>query len=221
MLMVHHLEKSRSHRVLWLLEELGLEYELKTYQRNPRTMLAPAELKAVHPLGKSPVITTDEMTLAESGAILEWLAEKHAEKGFTVPATDAARADYLYWLHYAEGTLMPLLVMTLVFRRVPKSRMPFFARPVAKNITRRVIGSYIQPQVDTQLRVLNDHLQQRDWLVADRFTCADIQISYPLEAAAGRYGLGEAYPALAAYLERLRARPAYQVAIDKGGPVTL
>ena len=116
---------------------------------------------------------------------------------------------------------MPLLVMTLVFRRVPKSRMPFFAKPVAKNITRRVIGSYIQPQVDTQLKVLNDHLQQRDWLVADRFTCADIQLSYPLEAAAGRYGLGDAYPALSAYLERLRARPAYQVAIDKGGPVTL
>lgn len=221
MLTVHHLEKSRSHRVLWLLEELGLEYELKTYQRNTKTMLAPPELKAVHPLGKSPVITTGDMTLAESGAILEWLAEQHSEKAFSVPATDPGRADYLYWLHYAEGTLMPLLVMTLVFRRVPKAPMPFFVKPVAKRITRDVIRSFIQPQVDTQLRVLNDHLQQRDWLVADRFTCADIQISYPLEAAAGRYGLGDAYPALAAYLERLRARPAYQVAIEKGGPVTL
>ncbi|WP_028672290.1 glutathione S-transferase [Saccharospirillum impatiens] len=221
MLTVHHLEKSRSHRVLWLLEELGLEYALKTYQRHPRTFLAPAELKAVHPLGKSPVITRDDMTLAESGAILEWLTETYPDAELAVAAADPARPDYLYWLHYAEGTLMPLLVMTLVFRRVPKSRMPFFAKPVAKSITRRVIGSYIQPQVDTQLRVLDDHLQRNTWLVANRFTCADIQISYPLEAAAGRYGLGEQYPALTAYLQRLRERPACQRAIDKGGPVTL
>jgi glutathione S-transferase len=146
---------------LWLLEELGLQYELKTYQRDPKSFLAPAELKAVHPLGKSPVITTNGMTLAESGAILEWLAEQHPVYGLSVGVADPGRADYLYWLHYAERTLMPLLVMTLVFRRVSKSRMPSFVRPVARSISRGVIHSYIQPQIDTQLQTLNEHMQQR------------------------------------------------------------
>lgn len=217
MITVHHLEKSRSHRVLWLLEELGLAYRIEPYSRDHETFLAPPALKAVHPLGKSPVITLEGRVLAESGAILETLAEIHPEAGLGIPPGDSARQDYLYWLHYAEGSLMPLLVMKLVFSRVSRSPMPFFARPVAKRIARAAVRGFIHPQLETHLAWLEARLGARGWLAGDRFTAADIQLSYPLEAAAGRDGLGERYPVIQAYLERLRDRPAYRRAIELGG----
>lgn len=217
-IVVHHLELSRSHRVLWLLEELGLDYSVRTYRRNRRTFLAPRELKEVHPLGKSPVVTIGERTLAESGALLETLVEENPASGLGLGPGEPGRADYLYWLHYAEGSLMPLLTMTLVFQRVPKGPMPFFIRPVARTISRQVIKTFIGPQVATHLSTLNDWLSDRDWLAGDKRSAADIQMSYPLEAAAQRFGLDD-HPALQTYLERLRARPGYQRALEQGGPV--
>jgi len=217
-LVVHHLEYSRSHRVLWLLEEMGQSYELKRYPRNA-SWLAPKELRDVHPLGKSPVLTLDDRTLAESGAILESLVEENPDSGLGIAPGESGRSDYLYWLHYAEGSLMPLLVMTVVFRKIPDGKMPFFIRPIARMISQKAIETFLRPQVTTHLKVLNDWLEGRDWLAGDKLTAADIQMSFPLEAAASRFGF-DAYPALQPYLERLRARPAYQRALEKGGPMT-
>jgi len=217
-LIVHHLEYSRSHRVLWLLEEMGRPYQVKRYPRNS-SWLAPKELRDVHPLGKSPVLTLDDRTLAESGAILESLVEENPDCGLGIAPGEPGRSDYLYWLHYAEGSLMPLMVMTVVFRKIPQGKMPFFIRPIARMISQKAVETFLKPQVTTHLKVLNDWLDGRDWVAGDKLTAADIQMSFPLEAAASRFSL-DAYPALQRYLERLRARPAYQRALEKGGPMT-
>ncbi|PTY35657.1 glutathione S-transferase [Saccharospirillum sp. MSK14-1] len=217
-LVVHHLEYSRSHRVLWLLEEMGRSYEVKRYPRNA-SWLAPKELREVHPLGKSPVLTLNDQTLAESGAILESLVEENPDCGLGIAPGESGRSDYLYWLHYAEGSLMPLMVMTVVFRKIPQGKMPFFIRPIARMISQKAVETFLRPQVTTHLKVLNDWLGGRDWLAGDKLTAADIQMSFPLEAAASRFGLND-YPAIQRYLERLRARPAYQRALEKGGPMT-
>jgi glutathione S-transferase len=218
---VHHLNNSRSQRVLWLLEELGLPYELKRYQRDPRTMLAPPELKRVHPLGKSPVITEDERTVAESGAIVEYLVERHG-RGRLVPApgTDE-KLRYTYWLHYAEGSAMPPLLLKLVFSRIETAPMPFFARPIARKIARTGQKTFIDPQIRLHLDYLESQLSPQGWFAGDEFTAADIQMSFPLEAAAARSGLEGSHPRLAAFLQRIHARPAYQRALDRGGAYDL
>jgi len=218
---VHHLNNSRSQRVLWLLEELGLPYELKRYQRDPRTMLAPPELKRVHPLGKSPVITEDERTVAESGAIVEYLVERHG-RGRLVPApgTDE-KLRYTYWLHYAEGSAMPPLLLKLVFNRMETAPMPFFARPIARKIARTGQKTFIDPQIRLHLDYLESQLSPQGWFAGDEFTAADIQMSFPLEAAAARSGLEGSHPRLAAFLQRIHARPAYQRALDRGGAYDL
>lgn len=221
MITVHHLNNSRSQRVLWLLEELGLPYELKRYQRDPRTMLAPPELKRVHPLGKSPVITEDERTVAESGAIVEYLIERHG-RGRLVPApgTDE-KLRYTYWLHYAEGSAMPPLLLKLVFSRIETAPMPFFARPIARKIARTGQKTFIDPQIRLHLDYLESQLSPQGWFAGDEFTAADIQMSFPLEAAAARSGLEGSHPRLAAFLQRIHARPAYQRALDRGGAYDL
>ena len=221
MITVHHLNNSRSQRVLWLLEELGLPYELKRYQRDPRTMLAPPELKRVHPLGKSPVITEDERTVAESGAIVEYLVERHG-RGRLVPApgTDE-KLRYTYWLHYAEGSAMPPLLLKLVFSRIETAPMPFFARPIARKIARTGQKTFIDPQIRLHLDYLESQLSPQGWFAGDEFTAADIQMSFPLEAAAARSGLEGSHPRLAAFLQRIHARPAYQRALDRGGAYDL
>lgn len=216
MITVHHLENSRSQRVLWVLEELGLPYDVKRYPRDPKTLLAPAELKAVHPLGKSPVIIDEGRTVAESGAIIEYLVAKTG--GQLAPAPDSpAWLDYRYFMHYAEGSLMPLMVMSLMFTRIPKSPMPFFARPIARALCGKVHSSFLQPQITDHLAMLEAHLTKRTWFAGEDFSAADIQMSFPLEAAAVRAG-GDRYPALAAFLARIHDRPAYQRALERGGP---
>ena len=221
MVTVHHLNNSRSQRVLWLLEELGLEYEIHGYQRDPKTMLAPAALRAIHPLGKSPVITEGDLTLAESGAIVEYLVERHG-RGRLAPAHGTPeRTRYIYWLHYAEGSAMPPLLMKLVFNRVEKAPMPFFARPIARAIARRARGSFIEPQITLHLDYLENELTGSEWFVGNEFTAADIQMSFPLEAAAARAGLGASRPKLMAFLERIHARPAYRRALERGGAYEL
>ncbi len=217
MLTVHHLNHSRSQRVLWLLEELGVPYEVKHYQRDARTMLAPSSLKKVHPLGKSPVITDGDLTVAESGAIIEYLVERYG-KGQWAPAPGApARRRYTYWLHYAEGSLMPLLVTKLVFSRLP-ALAPFFVRPVVRALVRNVNRGYLDPQLRQHLGFLEGELTKNAWFAGEEFSAADVQMSFPVEAAAARSSGGPDLPRLHAWLERIHARPAYQRALEKGGP---
>lgn len=219
MVIVHHLNNSRSQRVLWLLEELEVPYEIKAYSRNPKTLLAPAELKAVHPLGKSPVITVDGHTIAESGAIAEYLLDFYGEgKGLRPNPKTPERLKFNYWMHYAEGSLMPLLVMTLIFSQVPKAKMPFFIKPIAKQICKKVQGSFIQPQLVTHFDFLESELQKNKWFAGANFSAADIHMSYPIAAAAARGGLTGRYGKLREYVESIQARPAYKRALEKGGP---
>jgi glutathione S-transferase len=221
MLTVHHLNNSRSQRILWLLEELGVEYDIKRYQRDPQTMRAPASLRAVHPLGKSPVVTDGKVTVAESGAIIEYLMERYGAGRFMPAAGTEARRRYTYWLHFAEGTAMPPLLMKLVFNRVEVSPMPFFVKPIAKKISATVKQSFIDPELKQQLQYMEAEIAKTGWFAGDAFSAADIQMSFPLEAAAARGGLDKGYPKLADFLARIHARPAYQRAIERGGEYTL
>lgn len=217
MIVVHHLNNSRSQRILWLLEELGLEYEVKRYERDPDTMLAPSELKAVHPLGKSPVITDGELTVAESGAIIEYLVEVHGNGKLAPPIGTPKRLRYTYWLHYAEGSAMLPLLLKLVFNRVETAPMPFFVKPFAKGIARQVKGKFVEPQIIQHLNYMNDELASTGWFAGDQFSAADVQMSFPLEAAAARGGLDGKWPHLISFLERIHARPAYKRALERGG----
>jgi glutathione S-transferase len=221
MIVVHHLNNSRSQRVLWLLEELGLSYEVKRYERDAATMLAPAALRAVHPLGKSPVISDGDVTLAESGAIVEYLVDRYGNGRLAPPAGTPEHLRYLYWLHYAEGSAMPPLLLKLVFDRVESAPMPFFIRPVARAIAGRARSSFIGPQIALHLDFMEGELGKRPWFAGADFTAADIQMSFPLEAAAARGGLDATRPKLMAFLERIHARPAYQRALEKGGTYEL
>ena len=221
MIVVHHLNNSRSQRVLWLLEELGLTYDIKRYERDKKTMLAPPELKRIHPLGKSPVVTDGTFTLAESGAIIEYLVERYAD-GCLAPARELpAYLRYRYWLHYAEGSLMPPLLLKLVFDKIETTPMPFFVKPVAKAISSKAKSSFIMPQVNTHLDYLEAELGKSTWFAGNEFTAADVQMSFPLEAAAARGGLNASRPKLMNYLKQIHARPAYQRALERGGKYEL
>jgi glutathione S-transferase len=218
MITVHHLNNSRSQRVLWLLEELGLPYEIQQYQRDAKTMLAPPALMKVHPLGKSPVITEAGVTVAESGAIVEYLVGRHGA-GRLIPAEGSPeRLRYTYWLHFAEGSAMPPLLMKLIFDRVGSSPMPFFAKPIARAIASKVLEGFVMPNLTRQLDFMEAELGRSEWFAGDEFTAADIQMSFPLEAAAQRAGLNASRPKLMAYLQRIHDRPAYRRALERGGP---
>lgn len=221
MITVHHLNNSRSQRVLWLLEELGLDYNVVRYQRDAGTMLAPPSLRKVHPLGKSPVVVDGESTLAESGAILEYLVERYdsARKFAPSPGTPE-QLRYRYWMHYAEGSAMPPLLMSLVFSRLKTAPMPFFVKPVARGISDKVMKTFVGPQVKLHLDYMEGELGKSNWFAGDGFSAADIQMSFPVEAASARHGL-EDKPNLRAFLQRIHARPAYQKALEQGGPFDL
>ncbi|MBL6616407.1 MAG: glutathione S-transferase, partial [Reyranella sp.] len=213
------LENSRSQRVLWMLEELGLDYEVKLYKREP-SMQAPASLRSVHPLGKSPVITDQGRTLAESGAILEYLVEAYGNGRFAPAPGTPERLHYTYFLHYAEGSLMPLLFLKLVFNKIPE-RVPWMMRPVAKAISTGADKSLLGPQITNHFAFLEGELANREWFAGPEFTAADIQMSFPLEAADARVGFAGRLPKLKGFVERIQARPAYKRALEKGGPYTL
>ena len=217
MVVVHHLNNSRSQRVLWLLEELGLPYEIKYYQRNAKTMLAPPELRAVHPLGKSPVITDDGQTIAESGAIIEYLVEKYGQGRFAPAPGTPERLRYTYWLHYAEGSAMPPLLLKLIALRIASAPMPFFAKPIARKIAATLQANFIDPQLKLHLGYVEKELGKTGWFVGNDFTAADVQMSFPLEAATARGGMEGQIPAIAGFLKRIHARPAYQRALERGG----
>jgi glutathione S-transferase len=217
MITVHHLNNSRSQRILWLLEELGLEYEIRRYERDPETMLAPDSLREVHPLGKSPVITDGAFTLAESGAIIEYLVDSYGGGRLIPPAGTAERLKYTYFLHYAEGSAMPPLLLKLVFDRIEEGPMPFFVKPIAKAISHKVKGMFITPNLERHLDFLEGELSRSKWFAGKEFTAADVQMSFPLEAAAARAVLDERRPKLMAFLKRIHARPAYKRALERGG----
>jgi len=202
-IIVHHLEESRSQRVLWLLEELGLDYEVKRYARNAQTRLAPPELKAIHPLGKSPVLEHKGRVFAESGAIVEYFAESEGGGKLAVPPGDAARADYLYWLHFAEGSAMLPLLLKLYVGMLGEAGAP-------------LMQMRVEPEIDNHLSHANTALGTNDYFVANRFTAADIEMSFVLDAAGSRGGL-ERYPNLVRARAANQARPAYQRALERGG----
>lgn len=225
MLTVHHLNNSRSQRVLWLLEELALPYQIVRHERDPKTMLAPPALRAIHPLGKSPVVVDGGLTIAESGAILEYLTERYdtecALSPSARPAESAERLQFRYWMHYAEGSAMPPLLMTLIFGRIRSAPMPFFAKPIARAIVDKAMSGFVEPQLKLHMDWMEQSLSDSGWFAGERFTAADIQMSFPVQAAAARGGGLEAYPKLRSFIERIEARPGYQAALKKGGPFEL
>lgn len=221
MIVVHHLENSRSLRVLWMLEELGLAYELKQYARDRTTLLAPPELRDIHRLGKAPILQDGDRVLAESGAILDYLADRYdhgrALSPAPLPADADERMDYRYWLHYAEGSAMPPMLLTLVMGRIRNAPMPFFARPIARAIADKAEKGFVGPQRRLHLEWMEARLAASPWFAGERFTAADIQMSFPIQAAGSRGdGLGD-MPALRAFLQRIEQRPAYQRAVERGG----
>jgi glutathione S-transferase len=217
MVVVHHLNNSRSQRVLWLLEELQVPYEVKRYERDEKTMLAPPTLLAVHPLGKSPVIVDGDVSVAESGAIMEYLVDKYGAGRLKPAAGTAERLRYTYWLHYAEGSIMPPLLLKLVFGRVASNPAPWPISAIARKIATTVDSSFIAPNLKRHLDYMEAELNAHTWFAGEEFTAADVQMSFPLEAAASRAGLDAARPKLMGFLERIHARDAYKRALARGG----
>lgn len=204
MIVVHHLNNSRSQRVLWLLEELDIEYDIKFYERDQKTMLAPASLRQIHPLGKSPVITDAEETIAESGAIIEYIVERYGNGRLIPPSHTSERLRYTYWLHYAEGSAMPPLVMNLIFNR-------FGGENSSAN------DGFIAPQIKLHFDYIEGELGKSTWFVGEEFTAADIQMSFPLELVAVQAELISSRPNIKQFIERIHARPAYKRALERGG----
>jgi glutathione S-transferase len=220
MLTVHHLENSRSQRILWLLEELGLDYEVRRYERDPASSLAPPALKAIHPLGKSPVLADGDTVVAETGAIVEYVLDRYGEGRLQPSARTPERLRYTYWMHAAEGTAMPLMVMTLIFGRV-ETAVPWFLKPIARAIVGQVRAAYLGPNTDALLAHMEAELGRSAWFAGDELSGADIMMSFPVEAAAARTPLAGAYPKLEAFLAAVHGRPAYRRALERGGPYSL
>lgn len=218
MITLHHLNHSRSQRILWLLEELGLEYEIKRYERDPVTIRAPKSLKAVHPLGKSPVISDGDVTVAESGAIVDYLIATYDKaNNFQADSAEELRST-IYWSHFAEGSLMPPLLMALLFDKVKESPMPFFVKPIAKGIANKVMGDFVQPEIDSILAFIETSLAGKEWFSGDCLTGSDFQMSFPLEALVAKDKISEqTHPNICAYVHRCQSRPAYLKALEKGG----
>ena len=219
MIIVHHLNDSRSQRVLWLLEELGLPYEVRRYQRDPKTRLAPAELRAIHPLGKSPVIEDGDVRVAETGAIVEYLLDTHGAGRLRPPAGTEDRRRFTYWLHYAEGSAMPPLLLKLVFGLLP-ARSPALLKPLVRQIAAKAQSGFVDPQVKTHVAFWEAELGRSAWFAGDAFSAADIMMSFPVEAGADRAFDRSAHPRLDAFLKAIHARPAYRRALERGGPYT-
>ena len=206
MIIVHHLEKSRSQRIVWLLEELGIPYEIEHYKRDPNTMLAPESLRRVHPLGKSPVITDGQATVHESGAIIDYIIRQHGAGKLQPAVGDPDYEAYLQWLHYAEGSAMLPLMLQMYVMRLGEAGAPLHPR--------------IESEVDNHLSYLDQALAGRDYLMGQALTGADIQMSFVGEVARA-FGKLPNYPNAEAWLNRLHDRPAYKAAIARGGPYAL
>ncbi len=222
MVTVHHLQNSRSFRIIWLLEELGIPYDIKTYERDTKTLLSPPELFKLHPLGQAPVITDNQFTIAESGAIIEYLIESYDPDHLLRPLPKTSeRLDYTFWLHYAEGSLMPWLVMKLIFMRLSGPPVPWLIRPIATAISQGVQKGFIDKQIDIHMNFVDQSLKStQNWLCGDTFSAADIQMYYPIKAASKRTNFSQ-YPALQEYIKRCESRPCHETALKKAGDVLL
>lgn len=219
MITLHHLENSRSHRITWLLEELNLDYRIEIYKRNIETLMAPAELKKIHPLGKSPVITDKGKTIAESGAIIQYLLRHYDHKfSFHPKESDESYDQFEYWMHYAEGSFMPFMVLALVFAKVEGAPVPFFIKPIVKKISEQVKKAFINPNIKTHLDFMEEHLKNNIWFLGENFSAVDVHLSYTLEAAESRSDFGN-YPKLKNFIEKIHLRPAYQKATAKTGGI--
>lgn len=216
MIKIHHLENSRSQRILWLLEELGVPYEIVHYKRDPETMLAPDSLRKIHPLGKSPVLEEEGIVVAETGAIIEYIIERHGGGHLKPPPGTEAARQWTYWMHYAEGSAMPPLLMKLIFQRLPENANPLM-RPLVKGVASRAESGFVDPRLNEHIDYWNSALAGTGWFAGDAFSAADIIMSFPLEAAADRAG-ASSRPNIKDFLQRIHARPAYQTALEKGGP---
>lgn len=219
MLTVHHLNQSRSQRVLWALEELNLPYQIIRYQRGA-DMLAPDSLKKIHPLGKSPIVENDSHVIAESGAILEYLQEIGDPESRFKPQDIEGKLQYRFWLHYAEGSLMSLMMIKLVLQMLGKSPVPLGLRTVGKVLGTGVQKAWLNNQIATHAGFIESHLAKTPWFAGETPSMADIQMSFPLFALLSRGGI-PSLPNIAAWKARVEARPAWQQAIEKGGPFSL
>lgn len=217
MVVVHHLEDSRSQRILWLLEELGVDYRIKRYERDAKTSLAPDSLRKVHPLGKSPVITDQGETYAESAVIVEYLARTYGDARWAPSTGDQEYWQFAYWMHYAEGSLMPPLLLKLVFDRIRHGPGPFFIKPILRKIADAVDNAFIKQQIATHFGYVDRYLAEHEWFAGENISAADIQMSFPLEAAIAGGAVDDAYPAVLAYVERFQQREAYLRALKRGG----
>lgn len=216
MITVHHLNQSRSQRVLWALEELSLPYQIVRYQRE-KSMMAPPALKKIHPLGKSPVVEDNGVILAESGAILEYLQETYDSASQLKPSSPEQRLNYRFWLHYAEGSLMPLLLMKLVFTSLGKPPVPFGLRSLGKVLGQGVQKAYLNKQLETHARYLESWLAENSWFAGEHLSMADIQMSFPVMALLARGEIND-LPHLNAWKKKVEQRPGWQRAIQQGGP---
>ncbi len=223
MIKVHHLNNSRSQRILWMLEELGMEYEIIVYERDLETLQGPESLRNIHPLGKSPVITDDnggkEIVIAESGAIVEYLLQAYGEKSpfFKPESGSQEERNYRYWLHFSEGSLMPPLLLRLIFDRIKKAKVPFFVKPITKAVADKVLSEFVNPNIQRLLDLIETSLKGKRWLLEDQLSGADIQMSFPLETCVARGLIDENYTCIKSYVERIHQLPAYKAALKKGG----
>lgn len=216
MLTLHHLENSQSIRILWLLEELGVDYDFKMYDRDKETRLAPEAYKKISPLGTAPVITDGDIVLSESNAIIDYIIETYGEGKLQPAVGTPERARYLFWFHAAQGSLQPLLTNKIVFTMMVE-RAPFFIRPIVAGISKKLNERFIGPRLERLLAEIEKQLSETTWFAGDKLTAADITMGYCMEVLAVRAGMDNSYPHAQAYLERMRARPAYQVALKKDG----
>ncbi|MGV6850924.1 MAG: glutathione S-transferase [bacterium] len=214
---LHHLNNSRSQRILWMLEEAQLPYAIEKYQRDSITMLAPSSLMEIHPLGKSPVISYKGETIAESGAIIEYLADMSTEVKLKPEKSDPHYYNYLFWMHYAEGSVMPYLLLRLVFNRISEKKVPFFVKPIVNKIVSTVMDGFVTPNIDRSMDFINSHLEQNEWFAGTQLSGADIQMSFPLESAVARNVIKPEHQAIKKYVDKIHARPAYQKALEQGG----
>ena len=223
MITVHHLNNSRSQRILWMLEELNLEYEIIGYERDLKPFQGPESLRNIHPLGKSPVITDDssgeKILIAESGAIVEYLLQNYGKNSsLIIPETGSQQErDYLYWLHFSEGSLMPLLLLRLIFERVKKARVPFFVKPITKAVADKVLIEYVNPNINRLFDFIESSLNGKKWFLGEQLSGADIQMSFPLETSVSRDLINENYTCIQSFVKRIHEQPAYQAAHKKGG----
>ncbi|WP_310621683.1 glutathione S-transferase family protein [Flexibacterium corallicola] len=216
MITLHHLENSQSIRILWLLEELGAEYDLKKYKRDETTSLAPQEYKHLHSVGTAPIITEGDLVLPETNAIVDYILDKYPNKTLRPEAGTENRALYLYWFHACQGSLTPLLLDTLIFNRM-ETKPPFFMRPIIKAVTSKVRALFLEPRLNGMLAHIEDQLGRTKWIAGNELTAADIVLAYSLEVAHVRLGLTDKYPNIKGYISQVNERPAYKTALEKGG----